>query len=271
LNKYLLRPLQQRISTVGVKQSEIDEWIQKWKTFFVTGVGRSGTVFLADLLNKSQNAHVFHEPVLEDFFANVPAQYNPDFSLRYIQNFRVKEIYARMKEETPAIYGEVNGAIRAHVDALRMTFPGSPILHLVRNGRDVVRSHMSRRTMTLKNPLSLMYHPVDADPWKPYWHKMDRFARICWYWQEVNKKLRRKIKKTVQFEKILSSFEYLQSEVLESCGLQLEKSFWEQSLTKPKNSTGEFSMPKWEEWTVEQKKTFCDICEEEMIACGYKI
>ena len=77
------------------------------------------------------------------------------------------------------------------------------------------------------------------------------------------------IGRPVQFERLLSSYEYFTNEVLEPCGIQISKTDWQMALTSPRNTTSEFSMPKWSEWTLEQQKTFKDICGDEMEKCGY--
>ena len=226
---------------------------------------------MASILNQAEKAYIFHEPVLEDFFAHLMAHYNLKLAKRYMDGFRKKEIYSRMRQTSPGIYGEVNSNLRCHSEAIRSVFPNATLLHLVRDGRDVVRSAMPRRIMTIRNPLSLMIHPSDEDRWKHHWNEMDRFARICWYWQEENRRLRISIGKTVQFEQILANYEYFRDQVLEPCGLTIEKKTWEATISIPRNITSEFSMPKWKQWTPEQKKTFINICGEEMAQNGYDI
>jgi Sulfotransferase family len=269
LNKFFLNPLKQRLSTLWVTQDDLETWSKEWKFFFILGFGRSGTAFMANLLNQAQEAYVFHEPVIEDFYAHLKAHYNQTEAKRYMQGFRKKEIYFRTRHMTPGVYGEVNGNLRCHSEAIRLAFPNAALLHLVRDGRDVVRSAMPRRVMTIRNPLSLMIHPEDADPWKACWHEMDRFARICWYWQEENRRLRTAIGKTVQFEQIVSSYEYFARGILDPCAIQIGKEAWATAIATPQNTTREFSMPKWDQWTSEQQKTFREICEEEMVQCGY--
>jgi hypothetical protein len=271
LNKYFIIPLKQRLSTLRVNQDELITWIKEWKFFFILGFGRSGTAFMANFLNQARGAHVFHEPVFEDFYAHARAHYNPKAAEWYLQGFRKKEIYARMRHIPSGIYGETNANLRCHANAIKVAFPGVQLFHLVRDGRDVVRSHMSRRTMTLRNPFSMSMHPTETDPWQARWHEMDRFARICWYWQEENRRLRTTIGKTVQFEKILSSYEFFAGEILEPCSIHIEKRVWELTIAIPRNTTNEFSMPKWDQWTPEQQKTFREICGEEMAQCGYDI
>jgi hypothetical protein len=226
---------------------------------------------MAHLLNQPPTAHVFHEPVLEDFYAHLRAHYSLAAAERYFRGFRKKEIYIRMRGANPATYGEVNGLLRCHAQAIKNVFPEATILHLVRDGRDVVRSTMPRRTMTPRNPFSMFIHPIQTDPWRGRWSEMDRFARICWFWQEENCRLRQTIGQTVQFEKLLSSFDYFHDRVLEPCHIEIDRKTWEEAIPSPLNATVSHQMPKWEEWSLGQKKTFMEICGEEMARCGYTI
>ena len=269
MNKYVLTPFRKRLSSLGVSSSRVENWARDWKFFFILGFGRSGTAFMADLLGQAPGAHVFHEPVLEDIPAHMRAHFSAAAAEKYIQGFRKKEIYARMRSVAPSVYGEVNGHLRCHTEALKGAFPQATLLHQVRDGRDVVRSTMPRRMMTLRNPFSLRIHPTGDDPWRSRWPEMDRFARICWYWQEENRRMRQTIGRTVQFERILSSYAYFCEQVLGPCGIELEESVWRSAVTCPQNVTPRHQMPKWENWTPQQQKIFRDICGEEMSACGY--
>lgn len=261
--------MKRRLAASQVTQNQVDEWIGKWKFFFILGFGRSGTAFMANLLNQAPEAYVIHEPVFEDFLAHVRAHYNPNDAEKYMQGFRKKEIYTRTYQLTPGVYGEVNGNLRCHAHAIKKAFPDAPVLHIVRDGREVIRSHMSRRTMTFRNPFSMSVHPIQSDRWHARWPKMDRFARICWYWQEENARLRASVGRMVHFEKILSSYEYFSTEILEPCQVHIEKKDWEVAINHPRNITSHFQMPKWDDWTSEQQQTFREICGDEMTICGY--
>lgn len=269
MNKFLITPIKKRFLTFGVDQDQLEKWMGGWKFFFILGFGRSGTAFMANFLNQAPGAYVFHEPVLEDFYAHLKAHYSQKDAGKYMQGFRKEEIYTRMRHIPSGVYGEVNGNLRCHAEAIKKTFPSAALLHLVRDGRDVVRSAMPRRIMTIRNPFSLMIHPTNGDSCNANWPKMDRFARICWYWQEENKRLRATIGKTVQFEKILSSYDYFHDEILEPCQIYIDKKDWETAIGTPRNTTEKFQMPKWQDWTPDQQRTFRVICGEEMANCGY--
>jgi len=270
MKKYLIDPIKQRFLALWVTQEQVEEWAKNWRFFFILGMGRSGTTFLANFLNRAEGVHVFHEPAFEDFNAHVRAFYTPEIAERYIQNFRKKEIYLRMHHVDSGIYGEVNSSLRRHAGAIKRNFPEATILHLVRDGRDVVRSLMSRRMMTIKDPFSIRIHPKKSDPWSERWKKMDRFSRICWFWQVENSYLRSIIGKVIHFEKVLSSYDYFYTEVLEPCHINIEKKDWENAVASPRNATKNFGMSTWDSWTQEQKKIFRELCGEEMVKCGYE-
>lgn len=271
LEKFLFTPMQQRLSTIWARKEQVDKWFEGWKLFFILAFARSGTAFTADLLNRAEGAYVFHEPVLEDFYAHLRAHYSLKAAENYMQGFRKKEIFMRMRHISPAVYGEVNGLLRCHAQAIKKQYPQATVLHMVRDGRDVVRSTMPRRTFTYKNPFSMQIHPTESDPWHDKWHQMDRFARICWFWQEENSRLRNAIGKTIQFEKIVSDYDYFHDEILEPCNIKLDRKTWEGVVPNRRNITAEHQMPEWEAWTPAQKKTFVEICGEEMVKCGYPI
>jgi hypothetical protein len=269
MNKYLIAPLKQRFLSLWVTPTEWTEWANNWDFFFILALGRSGTAFLAHLLNQARGAYVFHEPAFEDFEAAVRAFYSPLAAERYMQQFRKKEIYLRMRNTPPGVYGEVNSGLRRHTEAIKTTFPNATLVHLVRDGRDVVRSMMSRRTMTLKDPFTSRIHPTGQDSCKARWTKMDRFARICWFWQSENSYLRTKIGNPVQFEKILSSYEYFYNTILAPCHIFIDKKEWETAVVSPNNRTSTFRMQNWDTWTPRQQETFREICGDEMAECGY--
>ena len=271
MNKFFLTPFRQRFSSLWVSQDQLDKWAKDWRFFFILGFGRSGTAFMAHFLNQAEGTFVYHEPVLEDFYAHAVAHYDQHSAERYMLGFRKKEIFNRTRHiAVPGMYGEVTGTLRCHANAIKKTFPGVRLLHLVRDGRDVVRSHTSRRIMTIKNPFSLSIHPTDSDPWKDRWSGMDRFARICWFWQEENRRLRTNIGKTVQFEKILSDYEYFSEQILQPLEINISKELWKSNVSTPRNTSSDFGMPKWDKWTTEQKKTFTDICGSEMSNYDYR-
>ena len=254
-----------------IKAQEIEKWIGQTQFFFILAIGRSGTTFLADLLKKAAGAAIFHEPVYEDYQAYLRAFHNPDDAKRYIDNFRKKEMYLRVRDKEFMIYGEVNSLLRRHVTALKDAFPNATMIHLIRDGREVVRSMMSRNTMTAKDKHTFGIRPKEGDPWREKWDELDRFARICWYWQVENAYLRSVMPPAIKFEDIISDYDDFKGKILDSCHVFISKSIWEEAVNHPVNKSKVYQMLCWDEWSRDQKKMFEDICSKEMIAGGYDI
>jgi Sulfotransferase family len=254
-----------------ITESQVTEWAERTNLFFILAIGRSGTAFLADLLNQVPGAAVYHEPVKADFQAYPQAFHDPQKALKYIHSFRSKEIYLRAGEANLTTYGEVNSLLRRHSQALKEFFPKATFLHLIRDGRHVVRSMAARTALTPGDEKTLDIYPTAADPWHNEWSKMDRFARLCWYWQVENAYLRKTIAKTVHFEKIITDYNYFKANVLEPCHLELPMDLWKKSVSKPKNVTTKHKMASWTDWDASQKATFDRICGQEMTISGFEM
>lgn len=254
-----------------ITNREIDFWVNHTQLFFVHAIGRSGTKFLANLLGKGSATAIFHEPVHEDYKAYLRAFHSSEDAMVYIRKFRKKDIYLRARGNKTRSYGEVNSLLRRHVKALNETFPNAVMIHLVRDGRDVVRSMVSRKTMTAQDKNTLGIYPHQDDPYRSNWERMDRFSRICWYWQVENSFLRKNLSPSVKFEDIIQSYDVFYEKILDPCNLIVPKKIWSEYVNSPNNKTKKYLMPPWIEWSKEQKHKFQEICGEEMIMNGYGI
>ncbi|MCB0046997.1 MAG: hypothetical protein KDD92_16355 [Caldilineaceae bacterium] len=250
-----------------ITPGQIRTWAEQTHLFFILGLGRSGTTFLAHLLAEDRRARVYHEPVRRDFQAYNRAFVNPAAAQRYIARFRSRDIYLRGRDAT--VYGEVNSALRRHAFALQTCFPQATLLHLVRDGRDVVRSLAPRRTLRPDDPNTSAVQPQPYDPWYDNWPSMDRFARLCWYWQAENAFVRQAAGATIRFEELLANYDVLAASVLDPCRLHVSRAQWQQAVARPRNRTERHALAEPEAWLPEQNATFWRICGEEMAACGY--
>ena len=250
---------------------EMNSWFESKNIFFILSIGRSGTKFLADLLNKAPGALVVHEPFIEAIPHQI-AYHDSQKAEEYITKFRKKEIYLRVHKLNINTYGEVNSWLRRHCHALKKAFPKAKFLHLVRDPRAVVRSMYSRETMLPKAYDSRWIYPKEGDPWKDQWQHMTRFEKLCWYWTIENRYLRECIgREAIQFEKVISDYEYFREKVLEPLGLEIPRDTWEKEVKRPKNVSVEYRLPHWSKWTKDMKESFEKICGEEMEKYGYKL
>ncbi len=254
-----------------ISPRQVQQWAAATKLFFVLGMGRSGTALLAQLLDQDPHAYVCHEPVRRDFRAGAEARTDSQRAEHYVGSFRGKEIFLRARAHGSPIYGEINSALRHHVYALMTLFPDATYLHLVRDGRAVVRSMMVRATLTEADPYTAALQPPPGDPWHDAWPQMDHFARLCWYWQAENAFVRQAIGVTIRFEDLLSDYDYFDANLLRPCGVSISQEQWAAAVARPQNQTTRHALAEPAAWSPAQNATFLAICADEMRASGYPI
>ena len=77
---------------IWITDKKIEKLLEDKNIFFILSIGRSGTQFLANLLNKAKKTYIVHEPVRSDHRAYQEAYRSEKKALNYIENFRRKEI-----------------------------------------------------------------------------------------------------------------------------------------------------------------------------------
>lgn len=252
-----------------ISQNKVNNWFNEKEVFFILGLGRSGTDFLANLLNQGENVAVFHEPAYEDFQAIVQAHKSEIKATEYIKNFRKKYIYCKNKDRKFKIYGEVNSVLRYHVIALKEFFPKAKFLHLIRDGRDVVRSFMARGHYTGDSIGHHSIKPRIDDPYYQKWEDFTRFEKLCWLWMDSNNRIAPFIENHIKFEDMLGDYSYFHSNIESYLNIKIGKSLWSEYVSKPSNITKIQILPHWEEWDIEQTESFNRICGETMRKYGY--
>jgi hypothetical protein len=249
---------------------EAKAWFESHSAFFFVGVGRSGTMLLSKLLDQAPGAAVFHEPIPEDAASFVEAQNSPTAALRYVETFRRARMYELTVGRGATVYGEANSYLRFHAHALRACFPSAKILHLVRDGRDVVRSIMSMGHYT-DTALERHFHlePGPDDPLRPVWNDLSRFEKICWLWSDANRRLRDGVDGVVRFEDLVGDYEYFRDHVETALGLGIGEASWRRTVQTPVNASARFDLAHWTEWEDRLREAFERICGEEMRRLGY--
>ena len=100
---------------------------------------------------------------------------------------------------------------------------------------------------------------------------MDRFARLCWYWQKENENLRKTVSNYVRFEDLITDFDYFRLKLLDPIGVSLAEEQWSSAVRSPMNTTPRHSLPRWFHWDAAMSETFERICGHEMQMYGYKV
>ncbi len=254
--------------------------------FFVVALGRSGTSFLAGLLSRAPDAIVNHEPypldphLLSLRYAGFDAVADQLLEKRFLE-------ILPPTDSTTKCYGEVNSYLRYEVDWLQRRFDPQ-LIHLVRDGRDYVRSAFTRDIYTAGDR-QIPIVPVDRDPYAAKWSSMSRFEQLCWLWCHSNDFLADRVANIVRFEDILSNYGILKERILEPIGLQIDETVWRHMVSSPKNTSQQSRrrrfvrmlllrrkpkdflkpIPHWSKWSAWQTERFWDICGETMERLGY--
>jgi len=237
-------------------------------TFFVLACGRSGTKFLSALLNNDRDATVVHEPVPEDFvfcnlFRDEPGRMRA--YLRYRRR-RILRLIARA-----STYGEITPALSLGAPLLPELFPNSRFLHLVRDGRDVVRSIMSRAAYFRHRDFIPGFNPAPSvgDPLRDRWGQLSRFGKACWQWTRINARIGEAVETRVKLEDLSHDYRCFRSAVARPLGLDIGEQLWGREVHRPKNVTKTYSIPHWTEWSAEKVRKFQSICGDMMSRLGY--
>ena len=235
--------------------------------FLITSTGRTGTTLFANMLNSSGEAQVLHEPIVSEQYFHRLALENKNYSYNYVSEFRLKEIYLRKTEK---IYGEVNSALRRNVKDIKSILPNTTVVHIIRNGYNVVSSVLNRKTLTEDDWCYRNMVPDASIISECEWSKFSRFEKICFMWSEENRWLSENCDVSAKFETLLEDYEYFIKIIANVVDINVSKESWEYFLKKKINpNSSYYDKNKPENWTQEQHDSFSRLCGGEMARYGY--
>ena len=260
------------IKNTVVSDQELEDFFETQKIFFGFCTFRSGSTFLTDLLARElKNSQILHEPNINDYWSYPKVLKSENNADHYVQTYRKKDIYQRISKQNFSIYGEMNPFFVLHCQAVKKLLPSAFIFHLVRDGRDVVRSNYSREVLGRKDPMLKLIQPPKDDPFRKDWGNFNRFEKICWKWQYENKLLRETTLHSVQFEKMISDYRYFDEKINQPLAINIPLENWKLRSSMPKHATPKYTLPPWPKWTDRHKDSFEKICGDEMVRCGYSL
>ena len=199
----------------------------------LTGAGRSGTTFMAGLLDLAANTVGRHEFLTTRDFGYV-SYYNPRHpSLRRDIEGRLKE--AERIANGRDVFVDANCRFTFALEPLRQARPDAKVFHLVRDGRAVVASNWVRKMYT-DYAKGIAFVP-NSDSDLADWEKYDRFQRLAWQWNDVVSHLRASGLPIIQLEKAIADYDYLKAELLDPARIALSRGAWEQGRAEKANGT----------------------------------
>lgn len=265
---------------------------------FIISTGRTGTKFLAEFLSSAfRKVDARHEP-RPDLFdigtAYIRSQIPFREALASLRTAR-QQICRDLHSNGIQFYIEANNNLAYLIPVLRAHFKDCKVIHIVRDGRDFVRSSYSKTVTPVANngKTALFMTPEDRrrrlqaidlphDPYRKRWSSITRFERLCWYWVKKDSLILDSIEGdsraiTVKFEDVFdgaSGFPGMR-EIIEFLGLEANLSITQDDfmdLMKLKsNKTKRHLLPKWEDWSNEQIEQFTTIAGSHMQRHNYEL
>jgi hypothetical protein len=246
------------------------------KYYFVTGSGRSGTTFLAHLLNGQPNYFIDHEYIGNRQFWLLTWYIGKPYSVPFLTK-KKKEIEASHTVEN---FVDINGYLQNCTDEVEEIFKPQCILHIIRDPKMVIRSLYTRRSERAIHLLPKEEAEINR------WLHEDKFYQVCWNWANCTRRLLEKKYPVIHFEKLISDYDYFKTHVAAPLGIEIDEATWNiRSKEKVKKT-----MPKWYRflysrvkgkefladeiphhsmWTDDQKTIYNEVCGDLAKQLGY--
>lgn len=240
--------------------------------FFVS-TGRTGTHFLADLFNRhSGSVAAYHEPKpsFKRRGYELVARDSTLWERLYFSAFRRWRFYRSGKRD----YVEANNNVFSAIPLIRRCFPGAVVVHIVRDGREVVRSYVNaKKRYAHQTETNLSPEHFPGDPYMELWPRMNALQRTAWFWVRVNEVIERsQPDHTVLFEDFFlppyRAFFNLMEVVPE---LNLSAEAVDKAFRTPAHSSRHGLIPDHTTWPASWRQQFLAIAGDKMKQYGYPV
>lgn len=292
-SKRLSAPLFLKLVTPQLAAGRPPKLAPAKSSVFVLSTGRTGTVFLAGLLDQVSSVISAHEPkpsrILNAWTtAYLEGKVSDEFMAAVLANKR-----RGLADTNKDIYVEMNNFIAGFAEAASEVFENASVIHIVRDPRDFITSLTNRGDDEGIRKFFNKYVPHWA--YVPRGIKkrdLDAFTRAAYRWVAINESLSGWGKKNpgryhlFKFEDILDhNNPHKIDPVLEAIGLRHKQISGLNYAPEPHYQKAKFSlidrpidanntssrqaMAKWRDWTDDDKKRVAEICGPLMNQYGY--
>lgn len=228
----------------------------------ITGTGRSGTKTLARLLGGFHEYRVHY--ILDKYFVNTDPHSDPfdTFEKRLAVMLDLHQGIA------PGCFVDSSNLYVHFIDAIYALNPTARFLLSVRNGKDFVRSALSRGW---HRHASFGSVPERGDPCFQRWGKMTPIERVSWLWTYRNRKALERLSAVPREQKLVLRIEDICSDrTLDTVESFSGVRITERSLAARKfNANPLMDLPPPHEWTESMNRQFDAIAGEMMKFFGY--
>ncbi len=228
----------------------------------ITGTGRCGTVTLARMFGGHHEFRVQY--ILDKYFLKA----DPFSDLFGTIEKRIEVMLDLHQGINRSTFIDSSNLYIYFIDALYALDPSTRVILSVRNGKDFVRSALSRRWHE-QNIFGTL--PFRNDPYYEKWPSMTPLQKNAWIWVFRNNKALEGLKKAPEGNKMIVRIEDIRKEdTLEKLkvftGTGLKEREW---ASKRVNANPSFDLPPKEEWSDSMNRDFDEIAGGMMRFFGY--
>ena len=231
--------------------------------FFVVGIPRSGTTWLAAFLaSMNRDWLMVHEAHKMDYDVSRIAAFQPWQAEGYVFGARRLRVldYIERKKPNAIGYGEVTPRVYYFTDSIRKCYPDAKYVHLVRDPRKAVVSLMNYGYFA--GDRGRLHRRMSPDSGK--WQK---HVRAAWGWAYGHYCVRRSIEKFVRLEDILSNFDEMKK-LTDFLEIECDRAHWEKRRVKKVNVSNP-THPEYQKWSPQWRRDFRAMCGAEARQYGY--
>ena len=235
-------------------------WRGPKRYYFFLSTARSGSKWLANILNQATSLTALHEFSLNHRLTGstlTDEKNTADGFTELIGNR--KKAHTLLQESRNWIEkqdgdcAEANIYLEQFLPELKTVFPDAETIFLHRNPEDIVRSLINRDWYDTPEDTR---HPVMN---VKGWDTLSQFEKACWYVSRTHQKLLDFCASRISFEAMTTDRNYLERTLL-SLDVPFFPRLASKHFSEKINANYNYSFPAFEQWSKAQQTTFRKIC-----------
>ncbi|MEM6701409.1 MAG: glycosyltransferase [Acidobacteriota bacterium] len=243
-------------------------WRGTARKIFVLSTARSGSKWLTAAIDRATSARAVHEWTLNHHERDGVVEQDKRTTVfqdlldqRPLALARLRE-GLRLQRAQGGTVVEANVYLPFFLDELLQMENEAEIVHLYRDGREVVRSLVERGWYSTPDDRN---HPrIDT----AHWESLGQVERCAAYIRWVHEEIAPRATARLQFERMIQDADYL-ARVLEDLGLFVHRRLLDEEFGEVLDSTGRWTVPPFDEWRPSLQREFFDTCGPAQRALGY--
>ncbi len=264
----------------------------------VISTGRTGTNFVQALFSQIlTGVDARHEPRPDLFNVGTRRMWGEVSDAEATRELRLQRLEIRKELAQRGVnrYVESNNNMAYLLPQILNVWPQAKFVHIVRDGRDFVRSSYSKMVVSRStNQLDALFMTDDdkrrrlqacdlpGDPYCDRWVEMSRFERLSWYWMTKDRlicdvleghpaAMRIRFEDLFNPEKGVDCVMQMLAHLELMDALDVEQSEIAGLMGKRVNESSSYLLPRPSGWSPEQQQQFNDIAGSHMRRLGYDI